>query len=136
MKKHAYAIAVGLLTLLIIVFFFLTRKQKPVQSAPPAIPNIGSIQILNGCGTPGAAQAVSEFLRKKKFDVKDAENAPDWNYKATLIVSRVPDMTTASLVADSLGTHNMMLLRNNNSFYDVTVYVGEDFRKLTGTKDE
>ena len=44
--------------------------EKKITSPAPAIPNIGRIEVLNGCGIPGAAGKVADFLREKQFDVK------------------------------------------------------------------
>jgi len=59
-----------------------TISPPPTKAAPtptakqlPAVPSIGSIQVLNGCGAEGAANRVADFLRAKGFDVKDLGNA-------------------------------------------------------------
>jgi hypothetical protein len=129
--KYAYYISVALLTSLILLFYVMTRKKEDIQP-PLTIPHIGSVQILNGCGTAGAAQVISDLLRNKGFDVKEIANAPDWNYKATLVASRTKDGGTAALLGKALGTSNVILLRNNAGLFDATVFVGEDYLKLAG----
>jgi hypothetical protein len=92
-------------------------------------PYIGKIQVLNGCGSVGAAKTVTDYLRSKKFDVKEVGNAKTGNYKETLIVSRIKDQTVAQQVAQALGIHSVILIRNGDEMYDVTVFVGDDFKE-------
>jgi hypothetical protein len=94
-----------------------------------AIPSIGRIQVLNGCGTDGAANKIRDFLRTKGFDVKSKGDAPTSNYPFTIIVSRKKDMSVAHQVAGALGAESdkVILMRNGDETYDVTVFVGSDF---------
>lgn len=93
----------------------------------PKIPDIGQIQILNGCGISGAAGAVADFLRKKRFDVKNIGNAETWNYPFTIVVSRKKDLSIAQNICEALDTDKLIMLRNNDETYDVTVFIGSDF---------
>ena len=95
------------------------------------VPSVGKIQVLNGCGIDGAANIVSEFLRQRKFDVKNIGNAPTGNYQTTLVVSRRKDSAVARQVAEALKTNSIFLMRNGDEMYDVTVYVGADFQERT-----
>jgi hypothetical protein len=101
------------------------QKSEDLQK----IPWIGKIQVLNGCGVDGAANVVAEYLRSKKFDVKNIGNAPTGNYKATLVVSRKKDQAMARQVAGALGTSAVFILRTRDEMYDVTVFVGADFKE-------
>ncbi len=133
--KYVYYGSVVVLSGLILFFYFLTRTKKETVLVERAVPNIGSVQILNGCGTPGAAQIIADYLRKKEFDVKETENAKDWNYKETIVASRIRDMSTANSIATALHTNNVIMLRNTDGFYDVTVFVGEDYLKITDSEN-
>jgi hypothetical protein len=112
------------------------KRQTQGETPPPQksediqkIPWIGKIQVLNGCGVDGAANIVAEYLRTKKFDVKNIGNAPTGNYKTTLVVSRKKDQAMAHQVADALGTNAVFILRTQDEMYDVTVFVGADFKE-------
>jgi len=94
------------------------------------IPNIGRIEVLNGCGIPYAAAAVADFLRDKSFDVKNIGNAKAWNYPYTIVVSRTQDMTTAEKVCTALNTDKLILLRTGEEFYNVSIFIGSDFGEL------
>lgn len=103
-------------------------EQKKGVDLFPGIPSVGKIQVLNGCGADGAALIVKEFLRKRNFDVKSTGNAPMSNYQSTLVASRTRDMSIARQVADALHTDNVFLMRAQDTLYNVTVYVGADYK--------
>jgi len=134
--RYVYYGSVTLLIGLIILFYFLTNGKSGAEPALPPIPHIGSIQLLNGCGTPGAAQIIAELLRNKGFDVKEIANAPDWNYKSTLVVSRTRDMETARLIGQALDSRSVILLRNGSELFDATVFVGEDYLRIADARKE
>lgn len=135
--------AILLVTCLVLIIAMITGLRGPfvqgqTQGETPApqksedlqkIPWIGKIQVLNGCGVDGAANVVAEYLRLKKFDVKNIGNAPTGNYKATLVVSRKKDQAMARQVAGALGTNAVFILRTQDEMYDVTVFVGADFKE-------
>jgi hypothetical protein len=109
----------------------IARNRVSLQYGPGekalSVPCIGSIQVLNGCGAVSAADKVANFLRMKKFDVKNIGNAESWNYPFTMVISRTVDMTIARQVAGSLSTDHCVLLRNEDSTYNVTVIIGPDY---------
>ena len=125
-----------LVAVLAAAIFLGGRRANPSTSQVPAppgvghtIPSIGRIQVLNGCGADGAANKMADFLRAKGFDVKNKGNAPTSNYPFTLIVSRKKDMAIARQIAGALGAEGdkVVLMRNGDETYDVTVFVGPDY---------
>jgi len=107
-------------------------RQTPASafsSAQKNVPSIGSVQVWNGCGVGGAAIRMADFLRVKNFDVKDIGNAPTWNYPTTMIISRTADMSLAGEIEKYLKTGKVVLIRNNEQLYDVTVVAGPDFEE-------
>ncbi len=110
-----------------------TAVQQTVATQPTIptqlsiVPDIGSIEVLNGCGVEGAANRMAELLRSKQFDVKNIDNASSWNYPFTLVVSRSKDMTVAKKIARVLKTDRVILIRTNEQTYDVTVIIGPEF---------
>jgi hypothetical protein len=119
----------------LLLAIYLGMRQVGSTKAQPAsagernagIPSVGRVQVLNGCGVAGAADKVRDFLRAKRFDVKYKGNAPTNNYPFTIVVSRKKDCAIARLVANSLGTDKITLIRTSDDTYDVTVFVGPDF---------
>jgi len=91
------------------------------------IPHIGRIQVLNGCGITGAAGAAADFLRRHGFDIKNTGDADTWNYPFTIIVARTTDMSVARQVSGVLRTDKVVMLRDGEDIYDVTVVLGADF---------
>jgi len=91
------------------------------------IPYIGRIQVLNGCGIEGAANAVADYLRSNNFDVKNIGNADTWNYPFTMVISRTKEMTIADQIADVLHTNKVVMIQNEENLYDVTVVIGPDY---------
>ncbi len=134
--KNIFILCGALAFLVTAMIVGASSNGKPKSTSVPAasfpvIPSIGKIQVLNGCGTPGAANIVAEFLRNKKFDVKNIGNAPMSNYQTTLVASRIKDMGNANLVAEALSTDAVFLARSGDTLYDVTVFVGADYKERT-----
>lgn len=125
-------IATGILILIGTMIVDEPQKNvvKQTKTAPSrTVPDLGSIELLNGCGADGAARQVANYLRSKSFDVKNIGNASQMNHDSTLVISRVKDTTMASKVASALGTRKMTLILNDNTLYDVTVIIGSDYKE-------
>ena len=106
------------------------EKNPPLQEQLAAnVPSIGRIQVLNGCGSAGAADKMTDFLRVKKFNVANTGNASSWNYPFTLVVSHNNDMTIANQIAAALTTGHVVLMRKEDHAYDVTVIIGPDYEE-------
>jgi hypothetical protein len=103
------------------------KQKEQTHQLTTVIPNIGSVQLLNGCGAEGAATKVADYLRSNNFDVKYVGNADTWNYPATMVISRIQDTSIATQIARALKTDKMVMIRNNDNSYDVTVVIGPDF---------
>ena len=133
--KNVIVLLVILSVLAVAIFLGMQKSRhriEPLQALSALsgrVPSIGRIQILNGCGSPGAANKVGDFLRDKGFDIKNKGNAPTSNYPFTLVVSRKKDMSMAKRVASVLGAggDKVILIRNGDETYDVTVFVGSDY---------
>jgi hypothetical protein len=123
-----FTICIGLL-----IFIGASISDVPVKqdksSQQSIVPYLGSIELLNGCGIDGAAQDVADYLRSQSFDVKNIGNAPAWNYSNTLVISRSLDTTMAVRVATALKTDKIAVIRNDQSLYNVTVYIGSDYKE-------
>lgn len=108
------------------------NKEPPIQIQKEkhksiSIPDIGSVQLLNGCGSVGAANKVADFLRSNNFDVKFVGNADTWNYPYTMVISRSKNDSIANQVASTLKTNKVLKIRNNDISFDVTVVIGPDY---------
>lgn len=103
------------------------RKEEASQ---PFVPNTGQIQILNGCGKPGAAEQFRNFLTDQGFDIIEFGNAASWNYPHTLVVARTHDDPVARDLARVMGTDNLIHLFDPLAMVDATVFVGKDYEEL------
>jgi hypothetical protein len=129
--RNILPFAVITLLLFVALLTGIARTRMPASAISTdqtlMAPYIGRIEVLNGCGINGAANRVTDFLRKKKFDVKYTGDAESWNYPFTMVISRTADMTVARQVAAALRTDRCVLLRNDDSTYNVTVIIGPDY---------
>jgi len=104
------------------------RRVVPAgHASSDSIPDIGPVQVLNGCGRPGAGDKMADFLRSKKFDVKFIGNARSANYPYTMVIGRT-DMKTARKIENVLQTGHCVLLRNEDRNFEATVIIGPDFQ--------
>jgi hypothetical protein len=91
------------------------------------------VEVLNGCGKPGLAKEVTDYLRNKGFDVVNFGNYQDFNVRKTLVIDRRSmDLQNAQKVASALGVENTEVLAelNESKALDVTVILGKDYAKL------
>lgn len=108
----------------------IENKEEESTATINNIPHIGRVEVLNGCGISGAAGVLAGYLRDKSFDVKNTDNADSWNYTETIVISRTGEMEVAKKVADALGIKDVVLLKNGQDLYNVTVIAGSDFSTL------
>ena len=94
------------------VFLTLACRKQDAQPPPSFVPNTGQIQILNGCGKSGVAEAFRDFLTGLGFDVIEFGNARNWNYEHTMVISRAPSDRIASDMARMLGTRRVLHLQH------------------------
>lgn len=105
------------------------RAESPHESEA-FVPNTGQIQILNGCGKPGAAELFRNFLTDQGFDIIEFGNAATWNYSHTLVVARTENLPVARDLARVMGTDNLIHLFDPMAMVDATVFVGKDYEEL------
>ena len=97
------------------------------------------IQVLNGCGIPGAASGATEFLRQHSdhsfyYDVIDQANFATFDVSETLVLDRGETIDQAKSVASILGVSSDRVLRqplpDNVLDIDVTIVLGRDYDQL------
>lgn len=106
-----------------------SREEEPRDEA--FVPNTGQIQILNGCGKPGAAEHFRNYLTDQGFDIIEFGNAASWNYAHTMVVARTENLPVARDLAKVMGTDNLIHLFDPLAMVDATVFVGKDYEELT-----
>lgn len=117
----------GLALSTVLLFPACKQEEKPV----PFIPNTGQIQILNGCGKPGAAEQFRNYLTERGFDIIEFGNAGTWNYAHTLVIARTGNEPVARDLAKVLETDNLIHLSDPLALVDATVIIGKDYEELS-----
>ncbi len=132
--------AIGFLSVLLIVLIaaLFTRLIYPrifnerAELESELISEIIQIEVLNGCGVDGIANAYTGLLRKNGFDVVETGNFETFDLQETIIISRSGVMANAYRVANALGvSEDNVIQESSPDFYlDVSVIIGQDFEKL------
>ena len=90
------------------------------------------LDVLNGCGLPGAGADVTSYLRARGFDVVDLRNFKTFDVQETLVIDRIADRENARRVAYALGVRESNIVEQLSPDYyvDVTVVIGRDYKSL------
>jgi hypothetical protein len=105
-----------------------SENYNPKKTASAVI----QVEVLNGCGASGVAEKFTDLLRREKFDVVQSGNYMSFDIDNTLVIDRTGNMANAEKVARSLGVDekNIIMQKNDNSFLDVSVVIGKDYKKF------
>ncbi|MEL0011003.1 MAG: LytR C-terminal domain-containing protein [Bacteroidota bacterium] len=132
--------AIGFLSLLLLLLLLavVTRvifpriQNERAESNAQLISDIIQLEVLNGCGVPGIANAYTSVLRKNGFDVVETGNFDHFDVPNTMVISRSGVMANARRVADALGVDQVHVIREESPdfFLDVTVVIGNDYETL------
>lgn len=93
------------------------------------------VEVLNGAGLDGLAWRATERLRRQGFDVVYFGNAADFEQDTSVAIARLGEIEPTRRVADVLGLRQVMTIRDENLYLDVTVVLGKDWvapEQLTG----
>ena len=98
------------------------------------------VEVLNGCGVPYLAAQTTDYLRSKHFDVVFSGNARNQQYQHTMILQRNEKIESLKKITDSFGVElddskHVIILPNESLCLDVTVILGEDYRKFAELLD-
>jgi hypothetical protein len=105
----------------------------------PAAPSAGDpdlrIEILNGCGSPGAADRVALLLRRAGYLVERTGNADHFHYRNDIVAARRVDLARVEPLGRILEGASVIEQRIPGYDVDVTVVVGKP-RTLEAPEDE
>ncbi len=106
-------------------------KEKELSDKETASAVI-QVEVLNGCGAAGVAEMFTDYLRKEKFDVVQMGNYISFDIDKSLVIDRTGNRANAEKVAAALGidNKNVIMQKNADSFLDVSVVIGKDYKKL------
>jgi len=90
------------------------------------------LDVLNGSGVPKLSQRFTDYLRARGFDVVEMGNFKDSKVENTRVIDRAGHLEAAQQVAEALGVPRTGVVQqiDRNSYLDVTVVIGKDFRLL------
>lgn len=127
--------ALGLLVL-VLAYSFASRMffRPPVDPVRSGSTTPGTIQldVLNGCGVPGAGTSATAYLRARGFDVVEYRNYRSFDVRESLVIDRAGNRENAEKVAYALGIRkgNIIQQINQDYYVDVSVLIGRDFPTL------
>jgi len=104
----------------------------------PVTPRI-KVEVLNGCGVPGVAKQITNFLRDKGFDVVKTDNYESFNIRETTVIDRASlDKVNAIEVAKALGVNlekGVAPFLSQDLLLEVSVIIGHDYQYLNAFKE-
>jgi len=119
-------------------------ESAPVPGTPEAVVPVSvRIQMLNGCGIPGAASSFSKHVKLAAgpdfiVDVLDEGNFESFQQEKTLLIARKAKHDHAAQFAAKIGlTPDRISFKElESNFYDLdySLVVGADYEKLMAAK--
>jgi hypothetical protein len=106
------------------------------DSAPPLSRARIRIEVRNGSGTAGAAERVTELLRRRGFDVVDFGNAERFDHPRTVVLDRIGRPEYAREVAAAFQGLPIESAPDSSLYLDVTVRIGRDLEEVLERADE
>jgi hypothetical protein len=92
------------------------------------------VEVLNGCGIPGTAKILTDFLRQRNIDVVYFGNFESWELSETLVIDRKDyDLVNAKVIGKIIGVpeDRMFPQISPRRQLDVTIIIGKNYEKLT-----
>jgi hypothetical protein len=134
----ALNILIGVLVILVVglayalVMHSFVRPPVEPARAGGVVPGVIQLDVLNGCGAPGAAMSCTAYLRSRGFDVVEMRNYKTFDLPTSLVIDRTGNRANAERVAYALGIKpsNIVQQINQDYYVDVSVVVGKDYKTL------
>jgi hypothetical protein len=153
LRRSLYSLALwglGIINVLLIASFlknhFSTGSEHNISSETEVITAPAAeqkIEVLNGCGVPGVAQKVADFLKSYHFDpvnvtnLKDTSGRDRFDIPRTMIFDRLSnERTYGRQVAEALGVSDeyVSYQASPDRQVSVTVVIGADYKSIQLTK--
>lgn len=122
-----------ILLLFIISYSVYLKITSPKENESSDVTGrIIQVRVLNGTQIDGLAREVSNYLRTKNLDVLYQGNYSDRNLKNTFIIDHTGDKTIVKRIIRIIGISPDQVVQEiqENSLTDITIVLGEDYRKL------
>lgn len=109
-----------------------TANLEPrMEDTAPSVPRPRiRVEVRNGSGLPGAAERMTELLRRRGFDVVDFGNADRFDHERTHVLDRIGNRAYAREVAAVLQGVPIESAPDSSLYLDVTVMIGGDLDEV------
>lgn len=114
------------------LFIKITGAENLSVSNEELAAEVIQLEVLNGCGASGIAEKLTNFLRRKNFDVVQSGNYISFDIDKSMVIDRTGNMANAYKVAETLGIDKKNVIRqiNDDYFLDVSLIIGRDYFQL------
>ena len=129
-------LVVGVLVLAALGYAFFVRwttdDPSPISRARGDLGDIIQVDVRNGCGLPGLASQMTEYLRDYGFDVVEQGNVEGYGVENSQVLDRVGNPRAAEALARSVGLTVDRVTDDVQPTYflDATIILGADYRSL------
>lgn len=103
---------------------FFNRRAGAVNTPQDLI-----IEVLNGTGAAGLAQATAVALMRRGVDVLKVTNADSFDYEESVLIAHKKPREIENL-AEALGCSTVIEEADENSLIDATFILGGDYENL------
>jgi len=88
------------------------------------------VEVLNGCGVPRLARAVSWELRRLGFDVVSVGDARERDFDETVVIERRDQtLKNARRLAEKIGCKKILDDVDSTLYLEATLVLGSDYEK-------
>lgn len=104
---------------------YLSQEETPKK--------ILKVEVLNGCGIPGVARQLTDYIRERGIDVVYYGNFENRNISETLVIDRRKyDLGNAKIIARIIGVdeNRMFPQISPQRQLDVTIIIGKNYPEL------
>lgn len=131
------------LTLLTLLFALVTRVFTPrvdpirEENTGNLVGDIIQVEVRNGCGISGLAGEMTQFLRKKGFDVVEVGDHDSFNLEHSMVYDRTGDIESARKLARAVGIPQDRVVQEIklDEYLDASIVIGQDYAELAPFKN-
>ena len=97
------------------------------------IGDIIQVEIRNGCGVSGLAGEMTQFLRKRGFDVVEVGDFETFEQEYSVVYDRIGDLESARKLAIAVGIPEDRVIQDikEDEYLDASLVIGKDYATLT-----
>ena len=101
------------------------------------IGDIIQVEIRNGCGISGLAGEMTQFLRKKGFDVVEVGDSETFEQEYSVVYDRIGDLASAKKLAKAVGLPEDRVIQEIrlDEYLDASIVIGKDYATLVPFKN-